>query len=175
MTIFYMCPDTKAQASKYTNHTETGVMIGFYGGLPFSLQTFNGVNFHRPKIAAGITLGIDSYQQMVLVPVALGIRYPANNTSKTQPYVAIDAGYSFDWLEYDTKGNQYGGGWMINPAIGLKFRSVKRNRITLSLGYKQQLAAFHSESQGVYPVSYAYTATRKYNFNRITFRIGISH
>ena len=165
----------KGQTYKYTNHIEAGIMIGLNGGLPFTLQMFNGVKLQKSKLDIGITAGIDSYQQMVLLPLTLGIRYPSASSLKTRAYVGFDTGYSFDWLEYDTKDQQYGGGWIINPTVGLKFRSSKANKITLSLGYKHQLASLYSDSELISPNFSQYTATSKYSFNRITFRVGLSH
>ncbi|MBC8052042.1 MAG: hypothetical protein H7Y13_03160 [Sphingobacteriaceae bacterium] len=157
-----------AQSYTYANHTEAGIMVGTLGGLPVNFQTFNGIRFKKLQLEAGLTIGIDSYQQIVLVPVAAGLRCYLNH-AKTAPYFGMDAGYSFDWVEKETSDLKFGGGYMLNPVVGLRFGNLKPNKTTLSVGYRHQLA---SAEEGF---NQLYTTKREYSFNRITIRFGLSY
>ena len=60
---------------------------------------------------------------------------PAGNVS---PFLGLDVGYGFDWLERETDTDWYGGGLLFNPSVGIRIQSKGTDRFILSLGYKRQ-------------------------------------
>ena len=180
------------QKYKFVNMTEFGALFGrikyatYYGGwygssypdqfqvknrINFSLQTFNGVYLDK-KTAAGITLGMDSYGETVLMPVALGVR--RNLVQKREGgsilLGSLDAGYSTIWLNEDNSGYQTTGGLMISPAIGYKLPMRNGSAWLINLGYRYQRAEYKQERQGdIYWVE----SNEVRNYKRMLLRVGI--
>jgi len=108
--------------------------------LSLTLQTFNGVQL-KPRMAVGLTTGLDWYQSALLMPVAAGIRYDlAKSKNNVTLLGMLDAGYGFQWLHADATGYKTDGGMMISPGLGLKFGLKSGSALVLSLSYKRQHA-----------------------------------
>ena len=57
----------RAQDMPYTNQTEAGLLLGT-GVVPaFTVQMFNGVRINKWNVEAGITSGIDIYDQITIL------------------------------------------------------------------------------------------------------------
>jgi hypothetical protein len=177
-------PATPSLKKGYTNITEVGLLFGHsYGGYSsksnFTAQTFNGYRF-SPRLSVGATLGIDWYNSVQVMPVALGIRGDVLKNKKATPYYGLDAGYGFTFLTAERANETDRGGFMINPTIGIKLNIGGGNSLTMSLGWKRQLTQTTSNPYNTmdattrfwYPQDYSVTSD-KY-FNRFSFRIGMS-
>lgn len=137
----------------YVNMTEVGGLFGrvvydipwsvpvqqqVQNRLSLTLQTFNGVQL-KPRMAVGLTTGLDWYQSALLMPVAAGIRYDlAKSKNNVTLLGMLDAGYGFQWLHADATGYKTDGGMMISPGLGLKFGLKSGSALLLSLSYKRQ-------------------------------------
>jgi hypothetical protein len=139
----------------YVNMTEVGGLFGrvvydipwsvptiqeVENRLSVTLQTFNGVQL-KPRLAVGLTTGIDWYNTALLMPVAAGARYDLVRSKKNVTvFGTLDAGYGFNWLQADGTGYDTQGGMMLNPGVGLKFGFKSGSAMLLSLSYKRQEA-----------------------------------
>jgi hypothetical protein len=137
----------------YVNMTEIGGLFGrvvydipwsvptiqeVENRLSLTLQTFNGVQL-KPRLAVGLTTGIDWYNTALLMPVAAGVRYDLVRSKKNVTvFGTLDAGYGFNWLQADGTGYDTQGGMMLNPGVGLKFGFKSGSAMLLSLSYKRQ-------------------------------------
>lgn len=130
-----------------------------------SLQTFNGYQFF-PALTLGLTTAIDTYGQITLLPVALGIRGDITKT-KVRPYYGLDAGYALDWLNNPNLAGNYKGGFLWSPTFGLKFNSQKTHAFLINLGYRNQRASFVIQNGST-------TTTQNNHYQRVLFRIGMS-
>lgn len=159
----------------YLNISEVGISVGnppqngfnqnAQREVDFTLQTFNGYQFN-PAFAVGLTTSIDTYSEITLLPVALGIRGDILKT-KTRPFYGLDAGYALDWLSNSNLFENHDGGFMWSPSLGFKFSSKKSSSFVLSFGYKSQRATATSDN------GFMRSATKN-KFNRAFLRFGLS-
>lgn len=144
-----------AQENSFFSQTEIGPMLGRVKvwddshdlRVNFSLESFNGVKV-KPNHALGLLLGINSYPDLKLMPIAFGWRGFKENGKRTSPYAGIDIGYASAWMEKRTANEWseqwYEGGFMFSPSLGIKRNSKNGKRAyTWSLGYKRQYAFFY--------------------------------
>jgi len=144
-----------AQNKVYINHTEFGPMIGrvkvwdnnFDPRVNFSIQSFNGVRIDKNH-ALGFLLGLDTYPNFNLVPMAIGWRGFLEKGKRTTPFAGFDIGKGSAILE-KREVNEWGetwyeGGFLASPQIGLRRNSKKgTHAFTWSLGFKRQHAFFY--------------------------------
>lgn len=139
----------------YVNMTEIGGLFGrvvydvrwsvpltqeVQNRLSLTIQTFNGAQI-KPRLAVGLTTGIDWYNTALLLPIAAGARYDLARSQKNITlFGSLDAGYGFNWLHVNGTGYDTQGGMMLNPGLGLKFGFKSGSALTLSLTYKRQNA-----------------------------------
>lgn len=139
----------------YVNMTEIGGLFGrvvydvrwsvpltqeVQNRLSLTIQTFNGAQI-KPRLAVGLTTGIDWYNTALLLPIAAGARYDlARSQNNITLFGSLDAGYGFNWLHVNGTGYDTQGGMMLNPGLGLKFGFKSGSALTLSLTYKRQNA-----------------------------------
>ncbi|WP_273216116.1 hypothetical protein [Runella zeae] len=139
----------------YVNMTEVGGLFGRVvydvpGSVPatqqvenrlsLTIQTFNGIQL-KPRLALGVSCGVDWYQAVLLAPVAAGVRYDLARSKKNVTLLGLfDAGYSSNWLHVDATDYKTQGGMMLNPGLGLKFGFKSGSALVLSLSYKRQNA-----------------------------------
>jgi len=134
---------------------------GFYNAMMLgSLNTRAGnefkmgVSFHNVSgfqfsrwLGIGLGVGIETYgtdDDEVIYPVFAEFRGYFNKKIKA-PYYTLGAGYGFmatNEKEFITEAR---GGWMLHPAIGLRFSGKKRNNLTADIGYKFQKAYFRRD------------------------------
>jgi hypothetical protein len=164
----------------YTNHTEFGGLFGrvrFNNGgsentvenkFSFNAQTFNGIRI-TPRLAAGVTVGMDWYKTALITPVAAGARYDLTRRGPARLYASLDAGYGTSWLHQDSDGFHTRGGWMVNPGIGLKYGRPAGAVFTISLSYK------HQEVSVDKPLLWqAISRHEERIYNRLAIRVGMA-
>lgn len=159
------------QAINYTNETEIGVMwsrANFFSPVAATVQTFHGVQFDG-VLSMGLTAGFDEYFGLHVVPIAVGSRGVLPG-EKVSPYVGVDVGYGFTWLEKKTTSEWHDGGMVVNPAIGLRWKARGKDRYLFNIGYKRQSVAEHTTDAMRGPGSFH---TARYTLNRMTVRFGV--
>lgn len=166
----------------YVNMTEVGGLFGrvvydipwsvpaiqeVENRLSLTLQTFNGVQI-KPRLAVGVTTGIDWYNTALLMPVAAGARYDLVRSKKNVTvFGTLDAGYGFNWLQADGTGYDTQGGMMLNPGVGLKFGFKSGSAMLLSLSYKRQ------DAQVTKPLGWGEVEKwENRTYNRMALRLG---
>jgi hypothetical protein len=183
------------QKHPFVNMTEFGVLLGrnkyetysYYRGyypqptdiqyqvqnrVNFALQTFNGIYLDK-RTAVGLTLGVDSYGPMVLMPISAGIR--RNLVQKKQGgsilLGSLDAGYATTWLNEDNTGYKTSGGLIISPTIGYKLPMRNGSAWLINFGYRYQRAEYKQKRTGD-PI-YWYESNEVRNYRRMVVRFGI--
>jgi hypothetical protein len=159
----------------YINITEAGLSVGNRSvidqfsetsrSVDFTLQTFNGYQFHS-ALALGLTTALDTYGKMTLLPVGLGLRGDITK-NKVRPYYGFDAGYALDWLNNPRLPGNYNGGRFWSPTFGLKFNSRKTHSFILNIGYRHQKASIVTRNGNT-------TTTQSNQYQRVLFRLGMS-
>ncbi|MFD2515150.1 hypothetical protein ACFSRY_14855 [Pontibacter locisalis] len=152
------------------------IEIGYlYGKMPgsdldrsraaASFQIFNGYRFNR-FLAVGGTVGFDSYDDVLITPLALGIRGELTDT-RISPIYSLEAGYGSAKLTDTNDQFDARGGWMFNPALGIRAMSGNKTAFTFTVGYK---------NQRVETLTYLWNSRteQKINFKRLTIRMGFT-
>jgi hypothetical protein len=167
---------------KYVNYTELGGLFGksYQIGEPYgytvqgkvnvTIQTFNGIKVYK-NLAIGATLGVDWFSNFQIVPIALGLRnaFGDMRNKKVKPFVGIDAGYGFMWLNESSDNLSVKGGLAISPSVGLLLPMAGNANFTLSIGYKHN--DFSTTSGDSFQNYYQHT---EYNFNRMVVKLGVN-
>lgn len=161
----------RGQTINYTNETEIGVMwsqANFFSPVAAMVQTFHGVQFDK-VLSMGLTAGLDEYFGLHVIPIAIGTRgvLPGERAS---PYVGVEVGYGFTWLEKKTTSEWHEGGMVFNPAIGLRWKTGGKDRYLFNIGYKRQSVAEHTADAMWGPGTFH---TARYTLNRMTVRFGM--
>ncbi|MCC9166914.1 hypothetical protein [Pontibacter harenae] len=133
-----------------------------YAATP-TVQVFNGYQFHR-AFALGATIGADFYNNVLITPIALGIRGELLKT-RVSPFYSLDAGYGS--AAFSNEGNQRDneGGWMFSPAVGMRVSTGTSTAFAFSIGYKTQRV----RTQDIF---WGTTLEQKINYKRLTLRMG---
>jgi len=114
--------------------------------MGISLHNVAGFQFSR-MLGIGLGLGIETYgtdDREVIYPVFAEFRGYFNKKIKA-PYYTLNAGYGFmatNEREFITEAR---GGWMLHPAVGLRFSANKHSNITADIGYKFQKAYYRRD------------------------------
>jgi len=113
-----------------------------------------GVSFHNVSgfqfsrwLGIGLGVGIETYgtdDAEVIYPVFAEFRGYLNKKIKA-PYYTLGAGYGFMTTNEKEFITEARGGWMLHPAIGLRFNGKKHNNLTADIGYKFQRAYFRRD------------------------------
>lgn len=171
MNVMGMGSPLRGQTINYTNETEIGVMwsrANFFSPVAATVQTFHGVQFDG-ILSMGLTAGIDEYFGLRVVPIAVGSRVVLPRKS-VAPYLGVDVGYGFGWLEKKTASEWHDGGMVFHPAIGLRWKTGGKDRYLFNIGYKRQVVTEHTADAGWGPGSFK---TSTYTLNRMTIRFGM--
>jgi hypothetical protein len=132
-----------------------------------SLQTFNGFYLNK-KLAVGITTGIDSYSDFLIIPILAGARYQlAEKSVDGSKFIAgLDAGFGTPVLASKNQYTTYNGGLTLNPSVGFKFPTKSGSSWLINFGYKYQYATidtnYGEENFG----------TESRNYKRLQVRLG---
>lgn len=186
-----------AQEKVYYNQTEFGAMFGRvenqWTGNHDERINFSMITFHGAKVtkhhAVGFSLGLDHYEYLTIIPIALGWRGFWGKDDRAQLIGGLDIGGGSTILE---KGEEsewgkswYEGGIMASPSIGAFFPAKKgKTALTVTLAYKRQELAFF---QGTYsaqgnlpfpssqlPPGYNSVTETDYLFQSLVLRMGFS-
>ncbi|WP_297625831.1 hypothetical protein [uncultured Rikenella sp.] len=123
-----------AKSAGYAGSIEAGYGIGVsgYGGR-FEFDVVNGYQFN-PYFYLGFGIGVNVWtngSDIVTLPFFAHLR--ANFMDRpVSPFFALSAGYNVS-VTSDVKG-----GFMVEPALGVAFRTSNRNAVTLGIGYSGQ-------------------------------------
>lgn len=128
-----------------------------------SVQFFNGVRVHR-LVALGVTVGTDFYNNVLVLPFALGIRGELADT-RVSPFYSLDAGYGVASLSDDNEQRNTVGGWMYNPAVGLRVKTGNDTAFTFGVGYRYQRATIRSSG-------WSGNLTEEAKYKRLALRMG---
>ncbi|ODS83302.1 MAG: hypothetical protein ABS46_06860 [Cytophagaceae bacterium SCN 52-12] len=167
----------------FTNHTEVGGLFGNveYVTNPYgtpktygrqnktnlTIQTFNGLML-TSRLAGGVTLGVDWFNDALINPIALGARYDLISRYNARLFGTLDAGYGFTWFYKNLNGNKLNGGLMLNPGIGWRLGKPGNAGFTIAITYKRQEAIMKM------PVDRAILRQEEARqYNRLAVRVGI--
>lgn len=170
----------QAQNLPFINHTEAGILAATGRAPSFTAQTFNGLKINKLKLEAGITAGVDIYQEMTLLPVSAGVKWNPLNNLPVSPYISFNAGYSFNWLQRQSDNTEYDGGYILHPSMGVRIKTKNANGIFIGLGYRQQRAVIRQNAQpmGLFYDSFGpmpnMLSKEEYKFRRISLTLGLS-
>ncbi|GGK80994.1 hypothetical protein ACD591_10245 [Rufibacter glacialis] len=161
-----------ATAKKYLGMVELGYLNQSHNDQPLHISVssptftiFNGYQWHR-LLAVGTTLGLDFYQEAVVSPLALGFRgtvLPA----RVSPFYSMDMGYGATFLQKGSDANETRGGFLWNPALGLRVQAGPQTAFAFSLGYKTQ--RLHTKITNTWDNS---VISNDITYKRLSVRIG---
>ncbi|PZX55729.1 hypothetical protein [Algoriphagus chordae] len=149
---FLLCSATSmAQEKLYFGQTEIGFLYGrgaeqWDGNherrIDISFMTFNGVHITKSQVV-GFTIGLDQYDDISIIPFALGWRGFLGKESKPKIFGGFDIGGGSAILEKKESNewskSWYEGGLMYSPSVGISFPALKGNSsFSFSLAYKRQ-------------------------------------
>ncbi|MBC6366750.1 hypothetical protein [Algoriphagus sp. AK58] len=155
LLFFFAYVKALAQDNVYFQQTEVGFLWGkglknWEGGyenrLNLTFSTFHGAKIN-PNHVLGFSTGLDQYDQINLIPIALGWRGFLGKEGKPRLFAGLDLGGGAAFLEKkettDWSSSWYEGGMMVSPTAGVKF-PAKRGKwaLSTSIGYKRQQASF---------------------------------
>ncbi|MFT2010436.1 hypothetical protein ACMA1I_17310 [Pontibacter sp. 13R65] len=129
-----------------------------------SVQLFNGYRAHR-LFAIGGTVGFDFYDNILITPIALGIRGEVLNR-RVSPIYSLDAGYGASFLSGKAFGERPDGGWMLNPALGFRVQTGNKAAFLFSAGYKQQRVEVESIT------GWGLRTNQRITYKRLSLRLG---
>lgn len=171
LTIFIS--DIKAQNIPYTFQADAGILAGNQVKSSFTVQIFNGIRIDKWNIEAGITSGIDIYDQITILPISAGFKWMPFKNGSLIPFIGLNAGYGFEWLQRKVKSRSYEGGTMFNPSIGLGIKNKWKTKMNLGIGFKKQTASvyfpFYDERGRL-----RNAIEEKYKFSRLSITYGLS-
>lgn len=167
----------------FTNHTEVGGLFGNveYATNPYgtpknygrqnktnlTIQSFNGLML-TSRLAVGVTVGMDWYNDALINPIALGARYDFISRYNARLFGTLDAGYGFTWFYKNLNENKLNGGLMVNPGIGWRLGKPGNAGFTIAITYKRQEAVMKM------PVDRAILKQEESRqYNRLDVRVGI--
>lgn len=128
-----------------------------------TVQLFNGYRLHR-LLAIGGTLGFDFYDNVLVTPIALGIRGEILDR-KVSPVYGLDVGYGSTSLSDESSQQRHDGGWMFSPSAGIRVNSGNSTAFTFGAGYKTQRVRSDINQWGT-------RTEQKINYKRLSLRMG---
>lgn len=140
--------------------------VGQYGIDRLRLNITNAYQFNSYfSLGGGIGLRYYSDYEASLVPIFLNLKTNLTEAN-VKPYIQVLAGYSFD------ASNDWNGvGLLINPELGLSFKTGKKTNINLGVGYEMQQMDFVSVTY--YRGWPSYTVTKE-NSGAISINLGVT-
>lgn len=156
----------------YNSYYPQPIIFQTQNRVNFTLHTFNGVYVNH-KTAVGLTVGVDSYGETVLMPISAGIR--RNLVQKKQGgsilLGSLDVGYATTWLNEDNTGFKTTGGLVVCPTIGYKFPMRNGSAWMMNFGYRFQRAEY--KQQRTEDQFYWTESNEVRNYRRMVVRFGI--
>jgi len=161
----------------YAGALEAGYGIGVsgYGGR-FEFDVVNGYRFN-PYFYSGFGIGVNVWtngSRIVTLPLFFHLR--ANFMDRlVSPYFSLNAGYNLSVTSDIT------GGFMVEPTLGVAFRTSNRTAVTFGIGYSgQQYKEKYLSRDYYYDSRYQsfryryYTDTIKYWASAIRIKVGVT-
>lgn len=186
------------QEKIYFNQTEFGAMFGRvenqWNGeteerINFSMLTFHGARVAKHHVV-GFSLGLDHYEYLTVIPVALGWRGFFGENGKAQLIGGFDIGGGSTILEEGEESqwgkSWYEGGIMASPSVGGIFPGKKgKSALTVTIAYKRQdLSYFQGSYEPIgaqrptilssLPPGYSSLSETDYLFQSLVLRMGFS-
>lgn len=199
LVFYFSIVRAVAQESPYFQQTEIGLLRGkgpqnWDGSRTdrnnLSLHTFHGIKLH-PKHVLGLSTGLDFYDQLTLIPIALGWRGFLGKENKPQLVGGIDIGGGAAFLEKKTstewEESWYEGGAMTSAHLGVRLPAWKgKSALSVSIGFKRQEASYSYAYKngllipptsfvptGILPRGYESLTETYYVFQSLFFRMGL--
>ena len=140
-----------AQERVYFGQTEIGFLVGNseeqWDGkrqrrIDVSFMTFHGAHITKNNVV-GFSLGIDQYDEISVIPIALGWIGFLGKDGKPKIFGGLDIGGGSTILEKKVSDewskSWYEGGSLISPSAGISFPSKKdKTALSFSFAYKRQ-------------------------------------
>lgn len=166
-------PKKPAAGNRYMGQIELGYLYGKVhyasqntdvSAASQTVQVFNGYRLSRGFVV-GATVGFDFYDNIMVTPVALGVRGEVLD-ARVSPTYSLDAGYGATFLSDESEEQKLGGGWLFNPAVGLRVRTGESgSAFSFNVGYKTQRVTSQSNWWNNY-------IEQKINYKRLSLRMG---
>lgn len=195
--LFFSCVGAVAQEKVYFNQTDLGFLWGkgqknwdgkYLNRTNLSVSTFHGAYINRHQVV-GFSVGFDEYEQVNLLPLALGWRGFLGKENRPNLFAGLDIGGGAAFLEKkevtEWTKNWYEGGMMIHPSVGIKLPAKKGKwNLSASLGYKRQEASYfqgnldrsgnqRTSTNGKLPPGFSSLSETAYLFHSLVFRMGV--
>lgn len=130
-----------------------------------TVQFYNGYRLSR-GFMVGATVGFDFYDNILVTPLALGIRGEVLD-ARVSPSYSLDTGYGFTFMSDESDEQEFTGGWMFNPAIGLRVRTGDDgSAFAFHIGYKTQRVTSNTSWWNSTSVE------QEINYKRLSLRMG---
>lgn len=199
LLLFFSFVKALAQEKAYFQQTELGFLWGkgvknwegdYENRMNFSFSTFHGAKI-TPHHVLGFSFGYDAYEEIDLIPIALGWRGFLGKEDKARLFAGLDLGGGAAFLEKKEttqwSTSWYEGGMMIHPSVGIRIPARKGNwALSTSLGYKRQQASYFQGfmdrsglSSSALPVNsnlprgFSSLNETNYLFHSLVFRMGV--
>lgn len=195
--LFFSSVGAVAQERVYFSQTELGFLWGkgqknwegmYINRTNLSISTFHGAYINRHQVI-GFSVGFDQYEQVKLLPLALGWRGFLGKENRPNLFAGLDVGGGAAFLEKkevtEWITNWYEGGIMIHPSIGVKLPAKKGKwNLSASLGYKRQKAAYFQgfldgsgnqspSANSKLPTGFSSLNETAYLFHSLVFNMGV--
>lgn len=139
------------QETKYFGQAEIGFLYGrsaeqwdgnHQERINFSLMTFHGIRVTKNHVV-GFSTGLDQYEELNIIPIALGWRGFLGKEGKPKIFGGLDLGGGSTVLEKKVSDewskSWYEGGYMVSPSLGVSFPARKgKTTLSVSFAYKRQ-------------------------------------
>lgn len=170
--LIFFASVVKGQSLPHTVHLDAGLLFGGVIYPAASIRIFNGIRFEDKKLETGLTVGLDIYKQLMILPATASLKWIPLAQRRLYPYLALNIGYGLPGFNQDTEEKEFTGGFLFNPSLGFRIKSGPKSRINLGLGFNHQKAGIHSKSFDSLGRKISETI-EVYSFGRIALNCGI--
>lgn len=149
------------QKIRFSSMNVAGLLVG-QSSPAFEFHSINGLALN--KWFAGVGLGYDRYR-IKSYPLYLALRHEWGN-NRQSVLLGMDGGRNF---------SEFNAGWYARPGIGWKIKlPALRSSLLLDMGYsfKQVLEKRYTVAPCLVPPCLELPEKYKYNFTRLSFRLG---
>ena len=153
-------------ASGFYNRTGTDLLIGNSSSTA-RFYTINGYRFNH-QVSAGLGIGYVPYNDPVgLIPIFADLNYIFSD-GDASPFLFLRMGYGISTQADDVAHfEEYEGGIMINPGLGVQFSTSKSWKWYFNAGYNRDRSAHSYETWG------NRTVNNRHSYRRINLGIGV--
>ncbi|MEB2785064.1 hypothetical protein [Algoriphagus persicinus] len=187
-----------AQEELYFGQTEIGVLIGrseeqWDGNherrTDVSIMSFHGARITKNHVV-GFSVGFDQYEDISIIPIALGWRGFLGKDGKPKIFGGLDIGGGTAILERKVSDewskSWYKGGLLVSPSVGISFPALKsKTALSFSLAYKrQEITHFRGSlsgpgtqtiASGLLPPGFSSMTENDFLFRSLVLRLGIMY